>query len=278
MNPSATGFALTPQQGKFFHTFGYLVLPGLLHDDIAEITRAFEEVFTRRGVAHDGKQRTAVIQFIDQHERLRALLDDPRIEAIGAGLLGEDYNYLDSDGNYYVGDSAWHCDSFHDRQTYLKIALYLDPVRRESGALRVVPGSHLVHPYREALGPLVQHPQQELGIPGSAIPAEALESNPGDVVCFHHTTLHAAFGGSNRRRMFTIDLCQRYPEHDTEDLRNYLAIFGRKGLTRMYGRELVATASSRRRRHLEQVLAHEGLMAPLAEEAHAAGRAGYTAI
>jgi len=32
------------------------------------------------GQVHEGKERSMSVQFIDQHERLCALLDDPRIE------------------------------------------------------------------------------------------------------------------------------------------------------------------------------------------------------
>ena len=34
------------------------------------------------------------------------LLDDPRIHDIAASILGDDFNYMGSDGNFYVGDTA----------------------------------------------------------------------------------------------------------------------------------------------------------------------------
>ena len=42
-----------------------------------------------------------------------------------------------------MGDSPWHSD-WRRAGDYrvLKIAFYLDPVDRDSGALRVIPGSH----------------------------------------------------------------------------------------------------------------------------------------
>lgn len=36
-----------------------------------------------------------------------------RINAIATQLLGEDFNYMGSDGNYYVGDTGWHSDGWH---------------------------------------------------------------------------------------------------------------------------------------------------------------------
>lgn len=42
---------------------------------------------------------------------LCGLLDDARVDGIFASLLGDDYVYLGSDGNFYVGDTRWHSDS-----------------------------------------------------------------------------------------------------------------------------------------------------------------------
>jgi len=59
-----------------------------------------------------------------------------------SSLLGDDFNYVGGDGNYYTGDTAWHSDGFHHVGKFLKVALYLDPVGRDTGCLRVIPGSH----------------------------------------------------------------------------------------------------------------------------------------
>lgn len=45
-------------------------------------------------------------QFIDQSEYLSSLIDDLRIYEVASALLGLDYNYESSDGNYYVGDTG----------------------------------------------------------------------------------------------------------------------------------------------------------------------------
>src|SRR5262249_54447426 len=148
------------------HMFGYLHLPGLVKDRIATIDRAFEEVWRRRGIVHDGKKRTALVPFIDQHEGLLELLDDPRFEGAAASLVGDDFNYIGSDGNYYYGDTAWHCDSWHEDKIFMKMALYLDPVTRETGALRIVPGSHILETYRKRLGTAIQRSKEEWGLAG----------------------------------------------------------------------------------------------------------------
>ena len=82
--------------------------------------------------------------FLDSHPDLCSLLDDPRIEGLATGLLGEDFNLMGSDGNYYAGDTHWHSDGGHQAgdPVHIKIALYLDTLAANSGSLRVIPGEH----------------------------------------------------------------------------------------------------------------------------------------
>ena len=122
--------------------------PWLFADCIDEIIDEFEAVWERHvgghdGTPHDGKRRSCLVPFIDQSDRLSALLDDPRIHDIAASILGDDFDYSGSDGNYYAGDTGWHSDGWYvNRPPSIKIALYLDPVTGDTGALRVIPGSH----------------------------------------------------------------------------------------------------------------------------------------
>ena len=132
----------TAEDVRFFETFGFLRLPGALSDEIAWVTDEFEAVFTDRGVVHDGTQRSCVVPFIDQRERLCTLLDSPAVVEVGTRLLGADFSYAGGDGNYYTGDTAWHSDGSHVGRGYLKVAIYLDPVDADTGCLRVIPGSH----------------------------------------------------------------------------------------------------------------------------------------
>jgi hypothetical protein len=264
---------LTEQQIHFFDTFGYLGFPGLMADRCEEIVREFEAVWAERGGGHDGrphdgKARSCIVPFIDQSELLCTLLDDPRILAIANSLLGEDFNYMGSDGNYYVGDTGWHSDGWHSDIRHIKIAFYLDPVTRDTGCLRVIPGSHLIQDeYAQTLQQKVGKSQENFGMPGKEIPAIALETQPGDLVCFNHNTKHAAFGGGSNRRMFTINLCQRYPEERFQDLRNYISGHARFWLDRNYGEKMMRTAGPERRRHLEQVMANDGHLAELSRQA-----------
>lgn len=258
---------LTEQQKCFFQTFGFLALPGLIKDCIDEVIDAFEEVWQERGrgpngQVHEGKERSMSVQFIDQHERLCALLDDPRIEGLVGSLIGEAFNFAGSDGNYYVGDTGWHSDRWVEGFKFVKVAFYLDSLRRDSGALRVIPGSHNLHDhYSVQVQDDIGEAEERWGVAGDEVPALVLETEPGDVVVFIHNLKHASFGGGTRRRMFTINCCQHASAETMPFLKECISAHVAYGVDCMYGEKMLATAGPGRRIHLDQVLANQGHMA-----------------
>jgi ectoine hydroxylase-related dioxygenase (phytanoyl-CoA dioxygenase family) len=269
---------LTEQQLAQFDTFGYLGFPGLLADRAAAIIEEFETLWAKHGGGHagkphDGQARSAMVQFLDQSEYLSTLLDDPRIHDLAASLLGDDFNYMGSDGNFYAGDTRWHSDGYGGRGglRHIKIAFYLDPLTRNSGALRVIPGSHrLGDPYADELERDLRNSETVWGITGSQVPAMALETVAGDVLVFNHDIKHSAWGGSKRRRMFTMNCCQRYPEAQLDVLREYISHGSRFWIERAYDDTIVRTAAPERMVHLEQVLANDGHLAELSRQRRAA--------
>ncbi|GAC1436140.1 MAG: hypothetical protein NVSMB65_10190 [Chloroflexota bacterium] len=265
---------LWEQQVAFFGTFGFLAFPGLFAAEIGEIITTFESIWQAHGGGHGGSRhegtaRSSLVPFIDQDERLCALLDDPRIVGIASALLGDDFNYMSSDGNYYVGDTAWHSDGWRTNgMVNIKIAFYLDPVGRDTGCLRVIPGSHRTgEGFARQLQQDLKTSQQAWGVAGRDVPAVALETEPGDMILFDHNLKHAAFGGSNRRRMFTINLSQRYGDEHLGDLRETVNGLSRFWMERAYGETMLRTAGPARLRHLEQVMANDGDLAALSRRA-----------
>jgi hypothetical protein len=265
---------LTQQQRTFMDVFGYLVFPGLLNDRIDRILTEFEAVFAdhgggHNGLAHDGTARSCIVPFIDQSDYLSSLIDDPRIDGLFADLLGPDYNYLGSDGNFYVGDTGWHSDTDWSGRArgkpprlFYKLALYLDPVDAASGALRVIPGSHRYgDSFAMDLHTALKDPAAALGLTGDQVPAIPLASQPGDVVVFNQATKHSSWGGSNRRRMFTINCTHHYAESDLPLLQNEVAGFARFWPDSLYGPAMLRTATPARRVHMEQGLSQDPFLA-----------------
>lgn len=260
---------LTPGQIEFFETFGFLKFPQLLSDSMDWITEEFTATFPEQTeiTPHDGTKRTCIARFIDHREKLNTLLDDPRIVGIGKSLVGEDFNYMGSDGNYYSGETGWHRDGFHHKYRHIKIAFYLDHLDGNSGALRVIPGSHrLDDQFGQQLTERMRNHQERWGVSGADIPSVTLDVTPGDLLVFDHNLFHAAFNGGPNRRMFTMNLCERYREEDLQELRDYIAGGARFWIDRMYADSMVRTASPERMVHLEQPMANDGHLAGLSAE------------
>ena len=270
---------LTQQQLGFFETFGFLKFPGLLADEVDEITRRFEKVWADHGGGHHGRehdreQRSALLPFIDKDEYLSAMLDHPAIDGIAASILGDDYNYTASDGNFYVGNTGWHSDGYdRGRYTSIKMAMYLDKVGRDSGCLRVIPGSHHVGDvfgdalHKGAPRSKISNQEEMWGITGIDVPAVPLESEPGDLVVFNHSLKHASFGGGDRRRMFTLNFQERYRDEHIDELREEMAGMARFWAESAYGPIMVETAGPARMVHLEQRMANEDHLPALARKA-----------
>jgi hypothetical protein len=189
-----------------------------------------------------------------QTEYMATLLDDPRLVGICSSLLGDDYNVTGGDGNYYVGDTAWHSDGWQTQLSHIKIAFYLDPLNRNNVCLRVIPGSHRIKDtFAEQLNDMLRDSRKHFGVAGCEIPALALETVPGDIVVFNHNTKHAAFGGGTRRRLFTMNCSQRYPQELIPELREMLTGAARFWVTKPYHPAVFKNASPERMKHLEQI-------------------------
>ena len=206
---------LTDAQVAHFHTFGFLVLPKAFSAaEMDGIRDDFDAVMEddRDGQPFDGAKTQTVLWFVEQHPRLAVLAEDDRIYGPIGQLLGEGFIWVLSDGNLYVGDTQWHGGLGQSEMRppalvrHIKVAIYPDTVTRETGALRVIPGSHICA-YQEHLKVLTAQYEdpavRPLGLVGAEVPSVALESSPGDVVFFSESLWHAAFGGHNRR-MFTL--------------------------------------------------------------------------
>lgn len=255
---------LTEQQLNFFNTFGYLYFPGLMADCVGRIVEEFEAVWAAHGGGHhgrphDGKARAVIFPLPDRSEFLSGLLDDPRIHDVAASILGDDFNYTSGDGNLYVDDTPWHSDGYDgNRIPSIKVAFYLDPLTRDTGAIRVIPGSHRCgEGFSEALQAQVRDSVQSFGIAPEQVPCAVLETSPGDIVVFWHNTKHAAFGGSKRRRMFTMNFYEHVPDDRLEDFRNALAKEGRFWIDRIHGEAMLRTAGPDRMVHLRQVMEND---------------------
>ena len=87
--------------------------------------------------------------------------------------------------------------------------MYLEKVTRESGCLRVIPGSHRMPLHRDLEKLEVEPDSCPFGVEGADVPCSALESNPGDAILFNHCMWHAAYGGRAGRRYIALKFAAR---------------------------------------------------------------------
>ena len=239
---------LTAAQISHFETFGFIVTrQAFSPDEVADITRDFVDILEedRQGQPFAGETRHAVLAFVEKRPLLRKLVEDDRIHGPIEQLLGPNFIWRGSDGNLYVGDTAWHPDAAGIELNYtrIKVAMYLDPVTADTGCLRVVPGSHRL-PLHKDLEPLrywrVKQTIAEgrgtdkdleqfralvgdddepiFGVQPPDLPGFPLESEPGDVVFFNQHIYHSSFGGRTGRRMFTMNFAEAPKTDEHVDL------------------------------------------------------------
>ena len=225
-------YLLTPQQIHFFETFGFLKLPGLVADDIAEIIGGFEDLFGNKDqpvwetkeALHGEEKRVIIPGFIEQSPRLAPLKDDPRIVGVAQSLLGSQYQWASSDGNLFYCESYWHPDTYAAplNHYHVKMSFYLDELSGQNGAIRVIPGSHFHNSTfaRTLLKDLDDptHVEDVYGVHGNDVPSVTLNSSPGDVIVWNFRTIHASYNGGERRRLFSLNFGEAVPgTHDGPD-------------------------------------------------------------
>ena len=135
---------LSQEQIDHYEALGYLVIRGLLSQDEMDKLRA-ASLSVMRELRGSDDYRTDVNQsvqpWLERHPVMRDLIDDERIHQIPESLLGPDFWLDGTEGHLRVGDTPWHGDDIHDDDLgWVKIAIYLDPLTKDDGCLRVIPG------------------------------------------------------------------------------------------------------------------------------------------
>ncbi|MCU0269258.1 MAG: phytanoyl-CoA dioxygenase family protein [Acidimicrobiales bacterium] len=214
--------SLTPEQVRFFEVFGFLHLRGLFAEEADALSAAFDRVFAEpsnlrietRAELHFEDPRETIGNFVDRDPTLAALRGDPRIVGVVRALMGPEAEYQDSDGNLFHCDTSWHPDIYGSplEQFHLKVLFYLDPLREDSGALRVLPGTnHYDSTYAVQARQLLAMPKDvraNFGIDPTEVPGVTVPTDPGDVLVISFRTMHASFGGDRSRRLFTLNYRQ----------------------------------------------------------------------
>ena len=216
---------LTENQMHHFRVFGFVVLRQLFSsDEVETICTQADEVWTEGlGHAPASDESISVAPFLELHPSLIKWIEEDRLYVPMTQLLGQDMIWSGSEG--ILGTTTkrtyhhWHADRPGPLELgYLriKIMMYLEPMRKNTGALRVIPGSHR-SPFHEELMAFQQSHATEtpdfFGVKGADVPAYPVETDPGDLVVFNQNLFHAVYGKVDRRRY----LAWKYAARPTTD-------------------------------------------------------------
>lgn len=190
---------LTKEQLHFFRTFGFIKIKQFFTEE--ELHRYTEEFDYGLSLwpdsRHTSKKRNhyAVLAY-ETTPYIASLLDDERLVSLSEQLLGKPTLGVSVNGSIWHGDTDWHPDVDTLGFNGIRIAIYLEPLRENSGALRFVPGSH----QEPLFSQLSKKSKETFDCEPHDLPSYVCNSDPGDIIIFHLSCWHAAFGGGVRRQ------------------------------------------------------------------------------
>ena len=207
---------LTELQATQFEVFGFVALRGLLKpheiesiDSEVDIGLANAERATER---QSFRKQLNWWNFGPDTPYLASLMEDPRFHGTAQQLLGDDVVGSFSASNSFSGDRTdWHPDATQPHWRGLKFGIYPQPLDENTGALRLIPGSHKEPMHsdfrRIRLRESLARPGAEIdesGLSVEEVPAYVGRVEPGDVVVFDNHTWHGSYGGGEDRRLVTM--------------------------------------------------------------------------
>jgi hypothetical protein len=202
---------LSHQQILHFAAFGYVTLRGLLSPAEAvtlreEVTSALVDAFGKIAAEPDDLGGISGDYLPLAANRapfsLALIADDPRTFQSSAELLGGPTVPSIGIATCFTGDSTWHTRMGPDIGGVTFWA-DLEPRTAATGALRLIPGSHLPDFERKLREYCAVEPATS-GFEHWERPHVVVETEPGDVVAFHAHLMNCARGGAPRLS-WTID-------------------------------------------------------------------------
>ena len=209
---------LTEQQLTYWHTFGFVTFPDLFtEDEVETIRKEFEAgLAAEQAYNPDGELPLYFTGLGSSTPFLAALPEDPRFLDAAEQMWGNDVVAMGSSGQRFTkSNTYWHPDliegSSETKDNHVKgvkFACYMEHLEGDSGALRLVPGSHK-SPFHDELFAMGLKGDdspylKEAGLTVSDIPAYVCASKPTDVIAFNNRLWHSSWGGSSDRRQCTV--------------------------------------------------------------------------
>lgn len=214
---------LTRDQLEHFTTFGFVVARAAFSPPETEQLQRAAEAACREVLEREPQPDDVVWEpgQVEARDDLRWLMEDDRIFGPVTELMGGTFIWFGSELMRGVDRNGgpvhhWHTDGETDPAKLpfrrLKVMIYLDSLRKDSGALRLIPGSHRSPLYDQLLPFHQVHTSAEprfFGIAGPELWCYPVETDPGDVVFVNPWTFHAVYGNSGTRRNLVLKYSER---------------------------------------------------------------------
>ncbi len=216
------------RQVEYFKAFGFLVLRNLFSAD--EVRTIRSEFDYRAEIAsgyepYDGTKVCNMVMMGNDTPFFASLLEDDRFLQIAQKLYGDVTGDVVT-ADRRMGDTVWHHDAGGYDEAGVRFAFYPQPLTAQTGALRLLGGSHLQpwHNQLDEMEPIgakwYRHSatEQEKALANATIdkiPAYVCETEPGDVIACDLRTFHASCGGNTDRHMCSL-MYFKYPQTPAE--------------------------------------------------------------
>ena len=199
-------FEITARDRLHFRTFGFVVLRQAIDATLVTSLAAEADHVVRDATGacfgeagDDGGIAGHFIPATCEHTPISMRLAQDLAPAAEA-LLQMPLLFVLAHHNFLFDATAWHNDTGHSVPS-VKALAYLDPLGADTGALRVLPGSHALP--ASHLAPIMadETPFDEARWRRATrdIPCHAIDSQPGDVILFEEHLWHASIDGKDRR-------------------------------------------------------------------------------
>lgn len=198
---------LTHQQILHFRAFGFVVLRGYLDEhEVAqlrtEVTTSLRDAFGGVGTDNDAGGRGGIRGdylplSVDRAPLSQGLIaDDPRFFQGSTELVGGPTVPTVPIATCFTSNAGWHTDDGRGVGG-VKFIAYLDPRSAETGALRVMPGTHGAESRARVDRYWSEDPAAQ-GFQPWPVPDVALGTEPGDVIALDVNLFHSSAGGHDR--------------------------------------------------------------------------------
>ena len=228
MSTSNNTPGLTQRQMEFFRTFGFFVFRELFTEHEMKVIQQEHQSGLSSAFPDEAFSDEIAGQWTRMNDEntpcYASMPEDPRVLVPAQQLCGKDVIGNGTDAHFALGNTNWHADTgwqpdFIEKREAVKYHFTLDPVTAETGALRFVPGTHLLRGKERVLfGQNIDEMSPE------DVPCHAAATHPGDVIIFDIRIWHASIGGPPGRRTSNIEY---FSNPDTEEAAEKLREIGR---------------------------------------------------